>query len=278
VIAPRDQWCAEIDVTSACHRRCSNCLRLSVAHRPTPWHMRVDAYERAVVALKGFVAQPPDRKGRRRHVGMIGGEPLMHPGFTELCAVLARHIPFEARAIFTGVKLNSHPFGSLVYETFSYVNENLHDRPTYHQPILAAPVDLVPDPRERQQLIDACVLQEEWSSTITPKGFFFCEVAGSFDALFGGPGGLEPKPGCWDLPLEAYREQIDRWCHRCGVCLPLPGRLDREGVDDVSVSNLEALVALDSPRIARNKFALAAPEQLRDRAGWVPFAYLRSKP
>jgi len=277
MIPPREQWCIEVDVTSACQRRCSNCLRLSVAHRPEPWHMSVEQYAAALDAAAGFVKQPSDKKRRRRHIGMIGGEPLLHPKFLELCQVLEQKIPREHRAIFTGVKLDSHPFGAIVRRVFSYVNENLHNTNCFHQPVLVAPVDVVPDEAERREYISKCLLQEEWSSTFTPKGFFFCEVAGAFDAAFDGPGGMSVEPECWKHDLDHYNEQIERWCHRCGVCLPLPGRLDSEHVDDVSPTNLQALKDINSPRVARGQYAEVDESMLRSRAGWKPFAYLRDK-
>ena len=41
------------------------------------------------------------------------------------------------------------------------------------------------------ELISNCWVQEQWSASITPKGGFFCEVAGSLDHLMNGPGGVK---------------------------------------------------------------------------------------
>jgi hypothetical protein len=240
--------------------------------------MTVKQYAEAVEALSGFVQQPADRKGRARYVGMIGGEPLMHPEFRQLCELLEKRIPREHRAIFTGVRVDRHRLGSLVRRTFAYVNENSHDRDCFHQPVLVAPCDVVADAVARERYIAECPLQEEWSSTITPRGFFFCEVAGAFDAAFNGPGGLAVESSCWTHELPHYSEQVRRWCPRCGVCLPLPGRRDSEQRDDVSASNLAELRALGSPRITHGKFVETGAEALRPSRDWVPYAYLRSRP
>ena len=82
-------------------------------------------------------------------------------------------------------------------------------------------------------------------------------------------------PGVWQLELDAFRWQIDTWCQRCGVCLPLQGRLDKEMRDDVSPTNLEELRRLGSPRIAEGRFVLFEGG-LRDGA-WAPLRYLRQE-
>jgi hypothetical protein len=156
----------------------------------------------------------------------------------------------------------------LIERTFGYVNNNQHKSECRHSPILVAISDVIPDAAERERLIDNCWLQEMWSATITPKGFFFCEVAGAMDMLFGGPGGLPVEPGCWRRPLEDFREQIERWCSRCGVPLNLRGRIDHEGIDDISASNIAELTARHSHRIAAGLYKLHGQAGATTAAPW----------
>jgi len=296
MIPPREQWCIQIDVTNACPRRCSNCTRL-LAHARQRWDMSVDDFARAVEALADFPAEsPPDRRDRRKVIGIIGGEPLLHPRFPGLCEIMIEAIPeMRHRGLWTGMRYENHPHRAAVErligprpspeetpdESRGYLNQNLHERECFHQPVLVAVQDVVSDEGARWELIDRCPLQEEWSSAITPKGFFFCEVAAAMDLVFDGPGGLPVTPDCWRHDLAAYREQIERWCPRCGVCLPLEGRRDRERIDDVSRSNLEALRRLGSPRIRAGRYALFEADQYdasTHRPGWAPLRYLRKKP
>lgn len=287
MIAPRQQWAIQIDVTNACPRKCSNCTRL-VAHQRNRWFMPVDQFRQAVEAVRDFPTDsPPDRYGRRKVIGLIGGEPLLHPEFAALCEVLADLIPEkEARGLWTGI-----PRGRALYadhaevidRTFGYFNRNYHDPAAmareglpagdcYHQPILAASRELAPDRATMWRWIENCWLNREWASAITPRGYFFCEVAAALDAVFQGPGGLPVEPGCWTADLGRYREQIDRSCPRCGVCVPLPGRLDREEIDDVTPGAATELAALGSPRIAAGRFEFCTTWGCED---WRPNRYLR---
>jgi hypothetical protein len=75
--------------------------------------------------------------------------------------------------------------------------------------------------------------------------------------------------------LADYREQIERWCPRCGVCLPLVGRPDSERRDDVSPGNLGALEALGSPRVAAGEVVEFDTEKYEPPPDWEPLRYLR---
>jgi len=296
MIPPREQWCIQIDVTNACPRRCSNCTRL-LAHARKRWDMSVEDFARAVEALEDFPTQsPPDRRGRRKVVGIIGGEPLLHPEFPRLCEIMIEAIPqMRHRGLWTGVRCERHPYRAAVQrligprpspaatpnERAGYLNQNLHDTQCSHQPVLVAVRDVVHDEAAMWEWIDRCPLQQQWSATITPKGFFFCEVAGALDLVFDGPGGLPVTPACWRHDLAEYRGQIERWCPRCGVCLPLEGRLDSEEVDDISRSNLQTLRRLGSPRVLAGMYAAFDagkydPEAFRE--DWAPLRYLGKKP
>lgn len=241
MIDPQEQWALQIDVTNACTRACSNCTRF-VGHAE-PFFMTVNCYRRAVEALADFPTDSPTTdRVKHKMVGMIGGEPLIHPEFRELVAVLRETIPNrEHRGLWTGLRWQRTKYASLIQETFGYVNNNQHNTDCVHSPVLVSISDVIADPEERRRIIDNCWLQRMWSGTITPKGFFFCEVAGAMDLLFDGPGGLPVEPGCWRRPIADFGDQIERWCNRCGVPLNLQGRRDSEDVDDISQSNLDAL-------------------------------------
>ena len=73
MIPPREQWAVQVDVTSACPRRCSNCTRPAVAHLSEPFFMPLQQFVQALEALRPFVDQGRARLGRQRVIGMIGG-------------------------------------------------------------------------------------------------------------------------------------------------------------------------------------------------------------
>jgi hypothetical protein len=277
MIPPGEQWAVQIDVTNACNRKCSNCTRPAVAHSAERWFMSVEQFRAAVDAVRDFPsASPRDRLGRPKVVGMIGGEPLLHPQFEQLCGEMLA-LPLHARGLWTGLDWKRTRWAGLIQSTFGqgYINNNQHSTPCFHQPVLAASCDLVPDVDERARLIARCPMQAEWASNITRRGFFFCEVAGALADVLPGPPGLPLAAGVWRAPLAAFGAQIDYYCQHCGVCIPLQGRRDAEETDDISRSNLELLTA--SPRVQAGGYVVATPENVRTRDGWRPCRYLRQE-
>jgi hypothetical protein len=277
MIPPRQQWCIQIDVTNKCNRACANCTR-SLSHTDTPFVMDVQTFTKAVDALAEFPddSEPHKANNGTKVIGIIGGEPLMHPQFSELCRLVAKRIPRKRnRGLWTGLPLKSRPERPLIRQTFGYLNHNMHVGTVMHQPILVAIQDVVSDKQKMWRLIDDCWVQRMWSSTITPKGFFFCEVAAALDMIMDGPGGLPVEPNCWRHDMDAYREQIERWCPKCGAAVPLSGRRDSEQVDDISESNLETLRALGSPRIAKGDYRLFDIDRHATENDWAPHRYKR---
>lgn len=280
MIDPAQQWAIQIDVTNACTRQCSNCTRF-VGHLSSHFFMPVEKFTQAAEALKDFPADslpsPPDVAkitGGRKMIGVLGGEPLLHPEFGELARILGSTIPSrDNRGLWTGLRWQNTKYAGIIRETFGYINNNRHDSRCLHSPILVAVKDMVDDPEERRRMIDACWLQRMWSGTINPKGFWFCEVAGAMSMLFDGPEGLPVEPGCWRRPLADFRYQIDWACDRCGLPLNLEGRLDVEEVDDLSWTNLVALEEIDSPCVQNGRYVLHA--NLPGESCSEPWRYLR---
>lgn len=270
MIDPKDQWSIQIDVTNDCRRSCSNCTRLT-GHAPV-FYMSKGQFAQALDAVAEFPLYPHEGL---RLIGMIGGEPLIHPEFPGLLRVMEERIPQKYhRGLWTGVDYHNNRYAVDIHRVFDPkgIHNNRHDlHENYHTPVLVAVEDVVEDKRKRQLLIDKCWLQKMWCSTITPKGYFFCEVAGAMDWVFHGPGGLPVEPGCWRRSLEDFRYQIDRWCQMCGVSLNLKGRLDDQEIDDISQTNLDTLAK--SPKIIAGKYQLytGQPEEECEK----PWRYMR---
>lgn len=329
MIPPSRQWAAQIDVLNVCFLACANCTRLlDHATRETKYIMSPDCFRQVIRAIKGFVyeSEPCPKgsrnEGRRKVIGLIGGEPLMHPQFPELVDIFIEEVPeVFHRGLWTSKdwKTGAHPkwgpylphverligknpthdaSGPSHKHACGFLNWNMHLESMHvrHQPMLVASRDVVPDEKKRWELIEDCWVQREWSSTCTPKGFFFCEVAGHLDMVLKGPGGFPLEPGVWkgDLyferdengvprPKGKFAEQVERACPNCGGCLPLPSRRDSEDRDDVSASNLERLSAIGSPRVKRGEVVVhefPADRPYVDgeyRDGWVPFKYVKGK-
>lgn len=298
MILPRDQWCIQVEVAlGVCNRACANCTRL-MGHIPA--HRRrfatLDEIDRAFAAVATWPEfRPTDYRGRRRVVGVMGGEPLLHPRFAELVDLAVERIPDRRhRGLWTGLDWRSHKHRAHVERLLGpnptcdvrpvepgacgFINENRHDPPAYHQPILAAIGELIPDPALRRSYVARCWVQADWASAITPAGFFACEVAAAFDWALGGPGGFPLDGEPWLADAAACAEQLARYCDHCGAAAPLPGRLDRDRLDDATPGNVERLRQAGSPGLDRIVEVDPAGYRPEASPAWRPGQYLRRRP
>jgi hypothetical protein len=261
-----------LDVTNVCHLSCANCTR-HVGHHRKPYFMDMETVERGIVSLLDF----PGR------IGVMGGEPTLHPQFRDILATFRRMAPREKREFWTaGFRWDDYKDDILDTFDRDLIHYNDHTQTTgRHQSLLIAIEEAIPDPELRKILIDNCPYQARWSASITPKGGFFCEIAASLDWLMDGPGGYPIEPGWWDRTPDRFQDQVERYCNKCSGAIPMAsepdGRGGRDGptVDTVSPGNLERLRAAGSPKVARGGFRVRGePFTLEEieaaKPGWKP--------
>ena len=240
----------QIEVTNACWLKCSNCTR-HVGHHKNPFFMELDYIEKAIDSLEGFEG----------NIGIMGGEPTLHPKFYEICKLVQKKIPRRKREFWTsGFQWARKK--DIILETWDKdrIAYNEHSTPGgKHTPLLVSIDEVVEDKKLMWQMIDNCWIQSQWSASITPKGGFFCEVAASLDYLLDGPGGYEIEKGWWRKNPKQFKDQVDRYCVNCSGALPLPaesdgygGRPNKENVnnyDTISKGMLEKLKAVKSHKV-----------------------------
>ncbi len=249
----KDAWLIQIDITNACHLRCAHCTR-AVPHIKTPYFADLEFVEKALQSLEGW----------RRGVGCMGGEPTMHPQFVEICGLYRKYFPKSQRGLFTAGGKFYEKHKALIDDTFGIILYNNHTTIGVHQPILCASEDLIKDETLRNELIDKCWLQTLWSPSITPKGAFFCEVAGTIDNLFAGPGGFPVEPGWWKRSIPECRGQRDEFCRSCSAAIPMEQHPSNQAFDYISPSNAERLKAAGSPLVKNGKYKIIDKTYTRD--------------
>lgn len=276
MISPQDQRIIQIDITNACFHRCSNCTRFC-GHHKKPFYMDWETFKKAVASFEGY-------KGT---VGIMGGEPTLHPEFTRFVQYIHDHPYYpkepnllvkptrnfmgvisemEERATYVkqahGVIRNCvNGWGlwsalsskyrdnyELIEDTFNFQALNDHTQTMFHQPLLVRRKDLGIDEEAWYKMRDNCWIQREWSATITPKGAFFCEIAGALDMLFDGPGGWPIEKGWWRRRPEDFGYQL-QWCELCGVALDTFSRNANDETDDMSEWYREQLEKLGSQKV-----------------------------
>jgi hypothetical protein len=249
-----DAWSILIEVTNACHLRCAHCTA-GVPHVRRPYFMTLEQLELALKSLEGW------KKG----VGCFGGEPTLHPQFTEVCALFSRYFPRRQLAIWTIGGPNYERYRDLIDRTFGLVSYNDHRSRGFHKPILIGIQEVVPDEATRRQLIENCWVPRHWSPLITHRGAFFCEVAATFDNLFDGPGGHPLEPGWWKKDFSAFAYQREHNCRHCSIPLPIETLPDDMPVDHVSPGNAERLRAAGSPLAIRGRLRMVNEVDLGKR-------------
>ena len=259
-----DMTIIQIEITNACWLRCTNCTRF-VGHHRKPFYMSKDYFREAIDSLEGF----PGR------IGMMGGEPTLHPEFPELCKIMQEKIPDRRKREFWTSGHKWDEFKEIILETFDEDRIAYNDHTSLkgvHHPLLIAADDVIEDKDLMWNLIDNCWIQEQWSASITPKGAFFCEVAAAKDMLVGGSGGWPLEKNWWKRETSEFKEQQNEYCTKCSAAIPLPGQSDLRGGRDgapkefISKSNQVLLQIARSPRLEKGEFIEFAEKYTIDNA------------
>lgn len=291
--SPQNQWCIQLEVTNFCPKKCSNCTR-HCPHIKKPYFMDLDTFTRAVKSMDGYEGM----------LGIQGGEPTLHPQFEELIQIYDELWTPEKEILMAGRKPiidfgdyhaknlmdNNHRRGlwsalgpgyykhfELIQETFPYQCLNDHNNPARHTPMLITRKELgIPD-MNWVRYRNNCWIQHNWSSSITPKGAFPCEIMASLDMLYDGPGGWDIEPGWWKREFKDFGKMLEL-CELCGACLPLEDREAQEQIQDISRKHLAMLTQVESPAIEQNKYEIYDLNNLkenvhRDNDWYMPEEY-----
>lgn len=257
--SPFEQNIVQIDITDACPHNCANCTRYN-RNKKHHYMMDFDTFKKCVDSVVDYPGGL---------VGIMGGEPTLHPEFEKfleyyaskigpekigadkkaLCAMrdfadyrktsLAHMKPKSRRGLFSSVSKTYAKHYELIQDIFpEYQCLNDHAHPGRHTSLLCASKELIPDDKKRAALVNKCWINGTWSASMTPRGAYFCEVAGQLDMLFasipdkeraalGMPkgGGAEIVPGWWKKKFNEFGDQ-NKWCDFCGAAMPCKKKAD----------------------------------------------------
>jgi len=259
-----------IEVTNACNLTCANCTRF-VGHHKKAFFMDLETVKQAIDSLEDYA----------HGIGLMGGEPTLHPQFAEICKIFQEKIPRRQRQFWTnGFKWKEHE--RLIYDTFDpeQIVYNDHNDPNegVHQPLLIAAKDIIEDKEFMWKLIDNCWIQRRWAASITPKGAFFCEVAAAMDHLFDEPGGYPIEKGWWKKTPKQFNDQVKRYCQDCSAAIPMSRPSSHGECDLISKSIANKLEKVKSPRYLQGKTKiqdriLTNEEIIEYRKTWTPWSH-----
>ena len=281
--SPSKMTIIEIDITNACDKRCSNCTRLC-GHQQRPYFMDFETFKRAVDSLDGFEGirslmggEPTLHPEYERFIHYIASKfperfpvdsgeinPLTWPQKEFIKAIQrveydnyefldnGNKLWINGPGMFSNMGHTYRKYYELCNDILPFQGLNDHMNPIYHQSALITRRELGISDEEWIPIRDKCWMQNEWSASITPKGCFFCEVAGVLDMLLDGPGGWPIEPGWWKRTPDQFGDQL-HWCELCGFALDTFSRDSAEEVDDISPEWYERLKAIKSPKLASGR-------------------------
>lgn len=279
--SPKDMKTIQIELTNACIHNCSNCTRMCGHHKKS-FFMDWYTFKRAVDSLEEFEGT----------IGMMGGEPTLHPEFERFALYLnekfgvkrnkrslikptnnfmktllletrekykqynsnkeKNQVRIQGPGLWSSLCSTYYKHYELIQDIFEYQCLNDHQNVSYHQPVMVTRKELGIDDEEWFKLRDACWIQNTWSASITPKGAFFCEIAAALDMLFDGPGGWPIEKDWWKREPKDFADQL-HWCELCGIALDTKSRNANEEIDDISPQMYEKLKDIDSPKVKQGK-------------------------
>ena len=238
-----EAWFCHIDVTNYCWKDCVYCSRFSRHIRKDQRvHMSLDKIDQALKSLESW----PNK------IGIIGGEPTIRPDFVEMCDLLLDYFPPSKYGLWTTGGPGYERHIKTIQRTFpNFVAKNDHSEYQQnicrHQPATLAIDDIIEDQELKAQLINNCWVQLNWCPSIGDKGAFFCEVAYAIDTILDGPGGYEVTPGWWNKRPKDFKDQVDRYCGRCGMAVPFVRQLLKDKKELISRGNYDLYKILNLP-------------------------------
>jgi hypothetical protein len=267
----------QIDISTKCHLKCSNCTRL-IPHQPSRDDMNLETFERAVKSMEGW-------NGPNKLIGIIAGEPTLHSEFEQISRRFSElwggpltgngKLPIKdfnrfaierlfdranGRGLWTSLGAGFYKHYETIMEVYGHWNTNTHEMGGQHQALLISRKDYIASTGiSDDQWVsnrDNCWVQKLWSASINDKGAYFCEVAAAIDRLyFNGAHAWPVEQGWWQRSPADFKDQLDL-CNWCGLAQPGPSQLDVLERDIISQENVAKLREVGSPAVKKDKFEL----------------------
>jgi len=219
----------ELDITYSCNIGCLNCARL-LRQAPTSEHMTIEQ-------VKRFIDESVAQKVKWEVIGIVGGEPTLHPDLYEIVRLLLdykkNYLPDCVMTLFTNgfSEKTKQVLAGLPKELL--IENSMKTGPyVWHYPVTLAPCDL-----KRYRFADysvGCFVTRICGIALTPFGYYHCPVAGAIDRIFGFDKGRRGLP----LEMDSLKDQFEQFCRYCGYFTGLGAK--EEMFSDTWIRALEA--------------------------------------
>lgn len=275
---PQNAKIVQIDITNACMHQCSNCTRFC-GHHQKPFFMDFDTFKRAVDSLDEFQGT----------IGMIGGEPTLHPEFEKFvkymysktddkCKNKLGHLKNPQKNFIQAVREHERRQHSICKKgnKLAIINKGMGLWSAMPQNYMRY-YELIQDMFNRQLLNDhgnamyhqpilitrkeLAIPDDEWKKLrdqcwINREWSPTITPKGAFFCEVAAAMDMLFKgPGGWPIePGWWKRKEKDfgeqlSWCEMCGIPLQTFSRDAREEVDDVSPVMYKKLLEIESAKV-----------------------------
>ena len=197
----------ELEITTMCSRSCLNCDR-SIRQAPSKEHMSVGQVER-------FIEESFALDWRWKRIGILGGEPTLHPQFFRVLDVIGDYKKKYPRC---RVELTTNGCGAQVEEVLAEIpawvevwnsakTSNVNDFVSYN---------VAPDDLEEYQCRDfsqGCWITNICGLGLSRYGFYPCGAGASLDRVFGFDIGVKSLR---DVNVSKMQGMLPLLCRLCG--------------------------------------------------------------
>lgn len=276
--SPKNHTTIQIELTNACIHNCSNCTRFCGHHKNT-FFMDFETFKRAVDSLEDFDGT----------IGIMGGEPTLHPEFERFVSYLGEHLPEEKQKKENPFIHPQKDFMSAMHDQ-EWENFSIRDDCGKAMGIINGAglwsamgkaykrnYELIQDVFKRQVLNDHNNTMLHQPILISRKDLGIddetwmklrenCWINQMWSASITPKGCffcevaaamdmLFDGPGGWPIEKGWWKregkelEEQTHWCEYCGIPLMTFTRDANEEVDDVSPTLLEMLKKVESPKL-----------------------------
>ncbi|RQD82156.1 MAG: radical SAM protein [Methanocalculus sp. MSAO_Arc2] len=198
----------EIDITYDCKLRCPNCAR-SCSQAPDVLAMSPQQIER-------FINESLSNNVTWDLIGVLGGEPMLHPEVEEILEVLLSYkMDYSPESV---IRITTSGYGKVVKDALLRVPKGVEVNNTSKQspyqekfePFNLAPVDqwkfFLSDYR------NGCSTTSDCGLGLNAYGYYPCGPGGSIDRVMGFDIGLKKIPSS----RQEIISQMDQLCRYCG--------------------------------------------------------------
>ena len=198
----------EIDITYDCHLRCPNCAR-SCSQAP-------DVASMSPAQIQKFVSDSVAHNVTWEKIGVLGGEPMIHPEILEILDILLNYK--ETHSPNTLIKITTSGHGSEVKDAISLVPEGVEINNTNKQQAYQPkfePFNLAPRDQWKFLLSDyrnGCSTTKDCGLGLNKYGYYPCGPGGATDRVIGFDIGLKHLPRTHN---ELF-PQMEKLCQYCG--------------------------------------------------------------